>query len=91
VVAIEGTEGSLFVEQDGQVRVSRRDGTEEMVAIDTTDAYRSSWQAALAHFAASLASGEPFETSGADNLHTLRLVFAAYDSTATHQAIPITD
>ena len=91
VVAIEGTEGSLFVEQDGQLRVSRRDSTEEMVAIDTTDAYQRSWQAALAHFAASLASGEPFETSGADNLQTLRLVFAAYDSAATHQVIPVSD
>jgi predicted dehydrogenase len=91
VVAIEGTEGSLFVHHDGQVHVSRRDGTEEMVAIDTTDAYRRSWQAALAHFAASLASGEPFETSGADNLHTLRLVFAAYDSAATQQVIPMSD
>ena len=88
VLAIEGTEGSLFVDHDGQVRVSHRDGRQEQIAIDTTDAYRRSWQAALAHFAECLVSGEPFETSGADNLNTLRLVFAAYDSAATHQAIP---
>ena len=91
VLAIEGTEGSLFVDHDGQVRVSHRDGKEERIAIDTTDAYRRSWRAALAHFAECLESGEQFETSGADNLHTLRLVFAAYDSAATQQAIPITD
>jgi predicted dehydrogenase len=89
VLAIEGTEGSLFVEHDGQVRVSRRDGKQEVISVDTANAYRRSWQAALAHFGESLASGEPFETSGADNLHTLRLVFAAYDSAATHQAIPV--
>ena len=89
VVTIEGTEGSLFVHHDGQVRVSRRDGTEEMAAVDTTDAYRRSWKAALAHFTECLVTGEPFETSGIDNLHTLRLVFAAYDSAATHQAIPV--
>jgi D-apiose dehydrogenase len=91
VVAIEGTEGSLFVEHDGQVRVSRRDGGQEWIAIDTTDAYRRSWQAALAHFAGCLVTGEPFETSGTDNLQTLRLVFAAYDSAANHQVIPVSD
>ena len=91
VVAIEGTEGSLFVDHDGQVRLSRRDGRQERIAIDTTDAYRRSWQSALAHFAECLESGEPFETSGADNLNTLRLVFAAYDSAATHQVIPVSD
>jgi predicted dehydrogenase len=89
VLAIEGTEGSLFVDHDGQVRLSRRDGEDEMIAIDTTDAYRRSWQAALSHFAACLESGEPFETSGTDNVNTLRLVFAAYDSAATHQAVPV--
>jgi D-apiose dehydrogenase len=89
VLAIEGTEGSLFVDHDGQVRVSHRDGNQEMISVDTTDAYRRSWRAALAHFAECLESGAPFETSGADNLKTLRLVFAAYDSAATHQAIPV--
>src|SRR5688500_18218300 len=89
VLAIEGTEGSLFVDHDGQVRLSRRDGRHERIAIDTTDAYRRSWQAALAHFAECLVSGEPFETSGAENLNTLRLVFAAYNSAATHQVIPV--
>ena len=91
LLAIEGTEGSLFVDHDGQVCVSHRDGNQELIAIDTTDAYRRSWQASLAHFAGCLASGEPFETSGADNLNTLRLVFAAYDSAATHRAIAIID
>jgi predicted dehydrogenase len=89
VLAIEGTEGSLFIDHDGQVRVSHRDGRVEPIAIDTTDAYRRSWRAALAHFAGSLASGEPFETSGRDNLKTLRLVFAAYDSAARQQVIPV--
>ncbi len=91
VVAIEGTDGSLFVDHNGQLRLSRRDGRQERIAIDTTDAYRRSWQAALAHFAECLGTGEPFETSGTDNLHTLRLVFAAYDSAATHQVIPVSD
>jgi D-apiose dehydrogenase len=79
------------VDHDGQVRVSHRDGRQERITIDTTDAYRRSWQAALAHFTERLVSGEPFETSGAENLNTLRLVVAAYDSAATHQVIAITD
>ena len=91
VLAIEGTEGSLFVDHDGQVRVSHRDGNQESISVDTTDAYRRSWRAALAHFAECLESGEPFETSGTDNLNTLRLVFAAYDSAATHQVIAVSD
>jgi D-apiose dehydrogenase len=90
-LAIEGTDGSLFVDHDGQLRVSHRDGKQEQLAIDTTDAYRRSWQATLAHFAERLASGEPFETSGDDNLKTLRLVFAAYDSAASHRVIPLAD
>jgi predicted dehydrogenase len=90
-LAIEGTEGSLFVDHDGQVRVSYRDGREERVAVDTTDAYRASWHAALAHFAECLARDEPFETSGTDNLRTLRLVFAAYQSAATGAEVPVTD
>jgi D-apiose dehydrogenase len=91
VLAIEGTEGSLFVDHDGQLRVSHRDGRQERMAIDTTDAYRRSWQAALAHFVACLDAGEPFESSGADNLNTLQLVFAAYDSAATQRAIPVSE
>jgi D-apiose dehydrogenase len=91
VLVIEGTEGSLFVDHDGQVRVNYRDGREEQVAVDTTHAYRASWQAALAHFAQCLAREEPFETSGIDNLRTLRLVFAAYESAATHEVASISD
>jgi D-apiose dehydrogenase len=91
VLAIEGKEGSLFVDHDGQVRVSHRDGGQERIAVETSDAYRRSWRAALAHFAECLDSGDPFETSGADNLNTLRLVFAAYDSAASRRAIPVSD
>ena len=91
VLVIEGTEGSLFVDHDGQVRVAHRGGRDETVSVDTSDAYRRSWRAAIAHFAECLASNHPFETSGAENLHTLRLVFAAYDSAATRHVIPLTE
>ena len=76
---IDGTEGHLAVDEDGQVRIRHRDGREETVQIDTTDAYLRSWRDALQHFAACLISGAPFETSGEQNLGTLALVFAAYE------------
>lgn len=89
LLSIEGTAGSLFVGPDGQVRTSLRDGRDELVAVDTTDAYRRSWTAALAHFADCLTRDRPFETSGRDNLATLRLVFGAYESAATGRPVPV--
>jgi predicted dehydrogenase len=89
LLSIEGTEGSLFIGHDGQVRIAHRDGRVEFVAVDTHDAYRRSWQSAIAHFAACLAWDKPFESSGAENLHTLRLVFAAYESAATRRVVPV--
>ncbi|MFO8109102.1 MAG: hypothetical protein R6U17_01055, partial [Thermoplasmata archaeon] len=53
----------------------------------TNDAYQRSWTSALAHFADCLAHDLPFETSGDDNLRTLRLVFGAYESAATGQSL----
>ena len=89
ILAIEGTEGSICVDHDGRVRLARRDGRVESVAVDTIGAYRRSWHAAIAHFAECLASDRPFETSGAENLDTLRLVFAAYESAATGRVVSL--
>jgi predicted dehydrogenase len=51
------------------------------------DGYRRSWRDALAHFAACLESGAEFETSGEQNLATLRLVFDAYQSARSGQPV----
>lgn len=83
LLAIEGTEGSLFISADGQPRIHTRGGHRGTIRVDTTEAYRRSWAAALAHFADCLEQGTPFETSGEDNLTTLRLVFGGYESAAT--------
>jgi predicted dehydrogenase len=45
---------------------------------DHPAAYQGSFDAAVAHFAACLCSGEPFETEARDNLETLRLVEQSY-------------
>ncbi len=84
---MEGTEASLVVPEDGQVRLASRDGRREVVPVDTTDGYRRSWRDALAHFAACLESGAPFETPGEHNLETLRLVFDAYESARSGQPV----
>ena len=45
---------------------------------DLAACYQDSYSAVIAHFAAALHSGGPFETSPADNLRTLRLVEDCY-------------
>jgi predicted dehydrogenase len=86
---IEGTEGTLAIGPDGHVRIQYRDGRTRDEPVDTVDAYQRSWTAALAHFADCLVRDRPFETSGEDNLRTLRLVFAAYASAASGQSVSV--
>ncbi len=50
----------------------------EAHAFDHDAAYQSCFDACVAHFAAALRDGTPFETGPEDNLETLRLVEAAY-------------
>lgn len=84
---MEGTEGSLAVREDGQVHLAFRDGRRETISVDAADGYRRSWRDALAHFATSLASGAPFETSGEQNLRTLQTVLVAYDAAGAVPAV----
>ena len=84
---IEGSEGSLAIREDGQVQLAFRDGRRETVAVETANGYWRSWRDTLAHFAACLASGAPFETPGEQNLATLRLVFDAYESARAGQPV----
>jgi predicted dehydrogenase len=41
----------------------------------------------MAELLTALESGKPSSLSGEDNLHTMALVEAAYESAATHQAV----
>lgn len=79
---MEGSEGVLSVGDDGQVQLRHRDGQQETAEVEITNGYQRSWTLALKHFANCLQSGAPFETSGEQNLDTLKLVFAAYQSAA---------
>lgn len=85
---IEGDRGSLEILPSFRIRVTTREGSREIHApppayawADPTYAVvQSSMVACLGDLAASLREGRPAETDAADNLKTMRLVFAAYES-----------
>jgi D-apiose dehydrogenase len=88
-LVIEGTEGHLSLDESGRPQVLYRDGRRETLDVDTTDGYQRSWTEALRHFADCLQSGAAFETSGEQNLDTLKLVFAGYRSAEQGQPVRV--
>ena len=88
-LALEGTEGALLLSTDGALRLCRLDGTVRQIDLDLSDYYVRSWAAALRHFTECLAIGAEFETAGDQNLGTLRLVFAAYESASNNRVVDL--
>ncbi len=88
-LVIEGTEGHLSLDESGRPQVRYRDGRQETLDVDTADGYQRSWTDALRHFVDCLESGEEFETSGEQNLDSLALVFAAYQSAESGQPVHV--
>lgn len=96
-VYIEGTEGALELSNDGVL--SLRLGDEVYSRRYTPDRYTwtdpdygfspPSIVACNAHLLGALKTGQPAETSAEDNLKTMRLVYAAYDSAERNQVIPL--
>jgi len=70
-----GTKGTALFE-DNTVRLQGEH--QESITLDLVAGYGDSYAAAIAHFAACLSSGAPFETEVQDNLQTLALVEDAY-------------
>ncbi|MEQ8707752.1 MAG: Gfo/Idh/MocA family oxidoreductase [Rhodospirillales bacterium] len=91
-VVVEGDEGTAFVDRDGGLRIVR-DGpggsSDNVIALDRADAYAGSYAATIAHFVDGLRSGAPFETDFRDNLRTLAITLAAYDSVETGQPVDL--
>lgn len=75
VMAVTGTRGTLRLAEH---RLELDGAERRCLTYDPDAAYQASFDAAIAHFAACLRTGDVFETSGADNLATLQLVDAAY-------------
>ena len=94
---IEGTRGSIELCSDYWVKVTTKDGTHSF----RIPPPRYSWvnpayevvQASIvstnAHWLECFRTGKEPETSGADNLKTLQLVYSAYESARTDKAIEI--
>lgn len=88
-MTLEGSEGTLRLDTAGKLSLVRQNEEVVPVEIDGADFYQRSWTAALAHFAASLEAGTPFETSGTQNLGTLKLLFGAYRSAREGRQIDV--
>lgn len=70
-----GTKGTVLLEGNILRLQGHRD---ESITLDLATGYGDSYAAAIAHFAAALATDTPFETGPEDNLQTLALVEDAY-------------
>jgi predicted dehydrogenase len=97
LIFVEGSRGSAEIAPDYQVRVTTGRGTDARRcpppryawADPAYDVVHSSIVPCQRHLAAALRGETAAETSSADNLRTLRLVFGAYDSARSGQVVSI--
>lgn len=95
LVEVEGDRGSVRLAPDYRFTVTTQDDQySEQVTLPTYNwmhpqyaAVQSAMVAIHRHFLAGLRQGSPVETTGEDNLKTLQLTYAAYDSAAQGKAI----
>ena len=95
LVTIEGSEGTVAALEGYAVKVTRGGRAETFSAEPAVPAWgakpwhavQDSVRALQAHWLECLATGREPRPSGADNLRTIELVFAAYDSAARGQAV----
>lgn len=94
---IEGDRGSIELGPDYWVRVTTKDGTHIRRcppprypwADPAYDVVHASIVPCNANILAAIRGDAPAETTGADNLETVRLVFASYESAARGQAVTL--
>lgn len=86
-VVVEGEEATLKLYMDSRIAIVGRDGRETTLAERTELDFDESHVRLQTHFIDALRMGTPFQTSGEDNLATLRLIFATYESAETHQVV----
>lgn len=82
---VEGSQGTAVLSQDGSLQLIRDDGQEEWHFPQDTIA--QSFAATQRHFITCLETGQESETSGAETLKTMALVFGAYESANTGQMV----
>ncbi|SEN74816.1 Gfo/Idh/MocA family protein [Paenibacillus sp. OV219] len=84
---IDGDKATLKLYGDGSIAIIDNNGGKRVLTGPTELDHDESHYRLSSHFVHCLESGEPFQTSGEDNLRTLRLTFSTYESARTHQAI----
>ena len=78
---IEGTEGTIALEQTGRVTVMRDEGTITHPAFDWEGETKlKSHLRVHRHFVECLLGDRPFQTDARDNIKTLEIVLKAYES-----------
>lgn len=83
---IEGDKASIKLYKDGRLSIIDNAGVETVYAERTELNYEDSHRKLQSHFIECLNTGAEFQTSGSDNVKTLRLVFDTYES-ATHHNV----
>jgi predicted dehydrogenase len=94
---LEGTEGTLELRPDFWIHLTNAGGTlinrypppRYAWADPAYDVNHASMVPLHQDFLRSLRTGAPPENTGADNLKTMQLVYAAYESAATNQVVRI--
>ncbi len=85
-LVIDGQNGTLKLYTDGKITILSRDGQmERTIEPKTCLDHEESHYRLQSHFVACLEAGEEFQTSGHDNLQTLRLAFGVYESAVQHR------
>lgn len=91
-VLVEGRDGSYrFDDEEGVLARLDLDGDETVIGRykEAGDPFLAAFAACLGHFAACLRAGAPFESEIADNLRTLAVTLAAYESARTNQVVRV--
>jgi len=82
-MSIDGTEGTLKLHTDGKITLVGKDGMSERVIAERTELdHEESHYRLQRHFIDCLNTGAEFQTSGRDNLITLKMAFSTYESAA---------
>ena len=78
---VEGTEAALRLRVDGSLDLVRHDGSVELRRVALPDGvYLDGYRATQDHFLDGLLAGTPHETSGAETLKTMDVLWAGYRS-----------
>ena len=84
---IEGDKATIKLYNNGRIAVIDNNGAEKTYKELTELNYIESHKKLHAHFIDCLDNGTEFQTSGEDNLKTLKLVFGTYESSRQQQVI----